>query len=133
MANLLKRLKRLRLRNKTVPSYLTDSSLGLTVKVRQLGDGHIACAKCECPFFHAERYVDDPIITITCANCNKKIILELPNDIDLTPIKGEFRCATHPTGRVAIIKSADWLSIGCEHCNDEINFQVDGNKEMLIQ
>lgn len=135
MPSLIKKLKRFRLRKRRVPSHLLDESLGLTVKVRELGDGHIACAKCECPFFHAERYTDDPMISIFCAHCNKKIILELPADLheELKPIHGQFCCARHPKSRTCVIKSGDWLSIGCENCNEEINFNVSGAEGILVQ
>lgn len=113
----------LRLRSKDLP---TSSSpiLGTGIDVMTLPEGHMACSTCHGYKFEASVLMDKHRVELGCIECNAPYRLLFPLDVVMPEKQGRFYCKRHPDKGMIVIHNTDVLSIGCERCFTEINFQL---------
>lgn len=90
-------------------------------------DGHMVCPdeRCASPFFYFTADTKKNEYLAGCAKCGTEIPLSFPHDVDFKGLpSGDFTCARHPEGQVAIVKCDDTVCIGCRYCNSEIQVDV---------
>lgn len=126
-----RRSTRLRVREVTLPA-ASSPLLGTGIDVMALPEGHLSCIKCKGYKFEFWLYGDSHRVEMGCIECNATYRLLFPLDVDMPRKQGRFTCQKHPTKHFVVIHNIDILSIGCEACRTEINFQLKKKQGLII-
>lgn len=90
------------------------------VFISDMPDGHLTCA-CGSPWFYAVLAEGERCVYVVCPQCESQLTLHFSPETELTGMgDGELHCNNHPKSHWAIIKNAEWLSIGCRNCKEEV-------------
>lgn len=134
MAEILKR-KHDRLHVRAVNLPVTDDRiLGSGIDVMNLPEGHLACAKCQSPFFECWVFLSLSRIEMGCIRCGYSNRLNFPYDISLSMFKkmGRFTCAKHPDKGIVLIHNVDVISLGCQCCWREMRIPLKTKSNLVF-
>lgn len=119
-----------RMRVKEVKLPVTQGVLGTGIDVMNLPEGHLSCGKCSGYRFEAWMFGSNYRVECGCMSCGESVRLLFPMDIIIP--EGRFTCSRHPEKGMVILHNVDVVSVGCEKCITQINFDLRKAKGMVI-
>lgn len=122
---------RLRVKEHALPAGVSPI-LGTGIDVMTLPEGHLSCIVCHGYKFEASLMGDAHRVELGCVECSSPYRLLFPLDVIMPAARGRFVCHRHPKKAMIIIHNSGYLSVGCESCYTEIDFQLRKAEGLVI-